>query len=556
MGDVEQHNLDQRVAHRVAATTSGGALATGPGSKVGGSSRAMSVVIARVLKDERHRAALLLARIRVVVASVAFVASLPILFFEETREPGKPTLYGALMYFVFAIGISQLVRRRPSFVEASTVLLPLFDVPLIQSLQLAQIPLLPQPFEQAASSVGLMGGLVILSSLTLSRPIIFATAAFATAAMMMTLALLRFSPVTILYSAVSPVGAAMVASFIVRRIADLVHDARKGDLLGKYVLGRRIGAGGMAEVFEAMYSPEGGFERRVAVKRLLPALSEQAELVEMFRREAKLGALLAHPNVVQVLDFGSDGSTYFLAMEYVQGATLSEVSAHLRKHGATLSPAAIVYLLGEIAEALDYIHTRRSPQGEPLKLVHRDLNPPNILVSSAGDVKLADFGIARASIEAHATKTGTFRGKIAYAAPEQLTSQNYDSRADLFALGTTIFELCSGRRLFGASGEYALVNEVLGRQLDADLEQVPAILRPVTAGLLERSVEARTQSAADLRTALSALPFEWRDPEKGRAELVELVALAVAGRVTHATNVGSTTSTAKVEIVRKPPAAT
>ena len=176
------------------------------------------------------------------------------------------------------------------------------------------------------------------------------------------------------------------------------------DVLGKYLLHERIGAGGMAEVFRASYSPEGGFEKTVAVKKILPAYAGDQNFLTLFREEAALCSRLNHPNVVQVMDFGRFGETYFLAMEYIEGLSLKKV---IDAHRLGLPITAVAHLGYELLRALEYVHERTGVDGEPLSLAHRDVNPPNVLLSTVGEVKLTDFGIARARSHVRSTQVGT-----------------------------------------------------------------------------------------------------------------------------------------------------
>ncbi len=478
-----------------------------------------------VLADERIRSAPVLAKVRLTAAAVSLAAALPIVFSPSLLAVLRPTLFGAALFFAFALVIYALVALRPHFAKPSALLIPFFDVPLVSSLQLVQVPLLDKPDQQVPANIALMCGLVILSTLTLNRRVIGLTAAGATFSMMVMLWVTGFGIIPLLYTAVAPVGAAMVGRFLVTRIGDLVHQVRKADLLGKYVLGKRLGTGGMAEVFEATYCPEGGFEKKVAVKKLLPALCQNDEFVQLFRREAAVGSLLVHRNVVQVLDFGSDTSTYFMAMEYVDGATLAQIMGGQRTRNQRLSATAVVYVIAELAEALDYIHNLRGSRGEPMLLIHRDLNPPNVMVSRTGDVKLTDFGIARASSEAHTTRTGLFRGKLAYAAPEQLTKRDFDGRADLFALGVTMYELLTSMRLFKGQ-DNDLANAILHQDLDPAIAGLEPRLGNIVRSLLNRDLAHRTSSAAVLRKQLFALEGLSLDKNAARAELSAAVALA------------------------------
>ena len=287
-----------------------------------------------------------------------------------------------------------------------------------------------------------------------------------------------------------------------RRAEEALAAVRARDVLGKYLLHERIGAGGMAEVFRASYSPEGGFEKTVAVKKILPSFAEDLEFIELFRQEAALCSRLNHPNVVQVMDFGRFGDTWFLAMEHVDGSSLKRV---IDAHKLGMPLAAVTYLAVELLSALEYVHNRSGPDGAPLNLVHRDVNPPNILVSTLGEVKLTDFGIAKASFGARLTQAGYIKGKPGYLAPEQLTDKPLDGRTDLFAVGITLHEALTGRPVFsneGGENERYEVLEMVIRPPSAIRPEVPAELDVAVMRMLERDLTKRVASAR-----AAAFPF-------------------------------------------------
>ncbi|HZI04170.1 MAG TPA: serine/threonine-protein kinase, partial [Archangium sp.] len=315
---------------------------------------------------------------------------------------------------------------------------------------------------------------------------------------------------------------ATLAGIIVSKAEEALRAIREKDVMGKYFLHERLGAGGMAEVFRATYSPEGGFEKQVAIKRILPAYADNEEFLGLFRREAELGSLLIHPNIVQVLDLGRHQGTVFLAMEFVDGMPLSSLLR--RVHWKRLPPAAVAYLGVEIAAALNYMHGRTGPKGEPLGLVHRDLNPPNVLLSRIGEVKLSDFGIARAANQLALTQAQTVRGKAGYMAPEQAYGKSLDGRADLFALGLTLHEALTGQRLLRGENEAALMVSSTEQPLLPPSHSVPGIspaLDAIVMGLLQRDLSLRTPSAEALQRQLLALTGAEAPYPHGRQQLIE-----------------------------------
>ena len=265
----------------------------------------------------------------------------------------------------------------------------------------------------------------------------------------------------------------------------------QGARLGRYQVMRRIAVGGMAELYLARHVGRAGFEKVVAIKRVLPHLAEDAKFVDMFLDEARLAAGLDHSNIASVIDFGSVGREHFMAMEYVHGRNVRD----LLKQGGTPLPCALT-IVKCVAAALHYAHERCGSDGMPLGLVHRDVSPSNILVSYAGDVKLCDFGIAKATAQSSATRTGTIKGKLAYMAPEQIRAEQIDRRADVFALAVVAYELCTGKRCFYASGEFALINRVAAGRFER-----PSAVVPGFSPRLEQILLAALAVDPDVRTA-------------------------------------------------------
>ncbi|MBI3184920.1 MAG: serine/threonine protein kinase [Myxococcales bacterium] len=302
---------------------------------------------------------------------------------------------------------------------------------------------------------------------------------------------------------------ATVAHVIIKSGEEALATVRARDVFGKYFVHERLGAGGMAEVFRATYSPEGGFEKVVALKRLLPEYRDDAAFLHMFREEARVGASLSHPNVVQVLDVGRYAGDYFMALDFVDGPPLSILLKRLK---APLPVRAATYVAAEVASALEYIHGRRSPSGEPLHLVHRDVNAPNILLSKMGEVKLADFGIARAADRPSLTEAGVVKGKTGYMSPEQACGEPIDGRSDLYSLGVTLYEMLSGRR---APAEAKF-----------DLCGIEQGLCAVLSGLLQPEPSQRTATGAVLREQLARLPPELAPIPHGQEELKAAIARA------------------------------
>lgn len=222
----------------------------------------------------------------------------------------------------------------------------------------------------------------------------------------------------------------------------------------RYQVLERIDAGGMAEVFKGKVSTVEGIEKLVAIKRVLPGLSENDKFVGMFLDEARVAMQLSHANIVHVYDIGKTAEVdptagaFFIVMEYVEGVNLKAVIERNLRTARRLPLALSLYLMTEVCKALSYAHTLRDLQGQPLGIVHRDVSPPNILMSRAGEVKLADFGLAKAHSQVEATDPGIVKGKFSYLSPEAAYGEDVDLRSDVFSSGIILWELIAGRPLF------------------------------------------------------------------------------------------------------------
>ncbi len=290
------------------------------------------------------------------------------------------------------------------------------------------------------------------------------------------------------------------------------------DTFGRYRLVAPLASGGMAEVWRARADGPAGVQREVALKLVRGAPGGSADFARMLVEEARLAARLHHANIVQVIELVEADGRFALVMELVRGRDLARVVERCRELGVRLGLARAVGLGLEVAKALAYAH-RLSVDGAPMGLVHRDISPANILVSYEGEVKLADFGIARVTGRLDLTDPGTVKGKLAYMAPEQARGAPLDARADLFALGVVLWELCAGRRLFARESEAATLAALLEPgpvgPPSAWNEAVPPALDAIILGALERDPERRTGSAEALRAALAAL---WLDLARDDAD--------------------------------------
>ncbi|MGB3941702.1 MAG: protein kinase [Candidatus Manganitrophaceae bacterium] len=280
---------------------------------------------------------------------------------------------------------------------------------------------------------------------------------------------------------------------------------------GKYLLLEKIGTGGMAELFLAKQTGLSGFEKIVAIKRILPHLTENGEFVSMFINEAKLAALLTHQNIVQIYDLGSADGCHYIAMEYILGKDLRTVIQQGKARSRPLSVGDALLITSKICAALDYAHRKRDLQGNELRLVHRDISPQNILLSYEGEVKLVDFGIAKAAMGGEETKTGVLKGKLAYMSPEQAWGKPVDGRTDLFALGIVLYEAVTGTRLFSGNDEISILEKVRKGEIPSPTQFNPAIppeLETVLQKALAKEPEDRYQSASEMEMALEGLITE------------------------------------------------
>ncbi|HEU5060606.1 MAG TPA: serine/threonine-protein kinase, partial [Kofleriaceae bacterium] len=217
---------------------------------------------------------------------------------------------------------------------------------------------------------------------------------------------------------------------------------------GKYLLLDRISVGGMAEVFKAKSYGVEGFEKVIAIKRILPSMGEDKDFIKMFIDEAKIAGQLSHANICQIFELGKHQGAHFIAMEYIWGKDLLQIQHRLRKGGQIMPVAMACYIVSKVCEGLDYAHRKRDAMGRHLEIVHRDCSPQNVLISYEGEVKLIDFGIARAASRSSRTNAGVLKGKFGYMSPEQVRGLPLDHRSDLFAVGTVFYESLTGERLF------------------------------------------------------------------------------------------------------------
>lgn len=274
---------------------------------------------------------------------------------------------------------------------------------------------------------------------------------------------------------------------------------------GRYTLVKKLATGGMAEIWLARQRGLAGFNRFVVIKKILSHLSEQETFVKMFLDEARTSAQLNHPNVVQIYDLGRESDSYYIAMEFIAGENLAAIAWRGMKRGRPLSPQFAARIIADTCKALHYAHHLRGSDGRSLEIVHRDISPQNILVTYEGEVKVVDFGIAKATTKSEHTKTGMLKGKFSYMSPEQCLGTPVDMRSDIFALGILLYELCTGKRLFKHESELMILEMITKRSVVPPSQVAPGIsprLESVIMTALEKPVENRFQTAQDMQIAL------------------------------------------------------
>lgn len=282
----------------------------------------------------------------------------------------------------------------------------------------------------------------------------------------------------------------------------------------RYTITERLDQGGMAEVFRGVAESLQGFKKNVAIKRILPSLTKNDKFVSMFLDEAKLSLYLQHANIVQVFDIGVTDTSYFLVMEFVDGCNLKALIERLKQKGRRIEIPHAIYIMIECCKALNYAHNLENPEStDPLNIVHRDVSPPNILLSKMGEIKLVDFGLAKANSQIESTDPGVVKGKFSYLSPEAASGMDLDHRADIFAVGIILWEMFTGRRLFYGDTDYQTVELVRQARVPSMAALNPEIepeLEQIVRKALARDPADRYEHAADLADALAQYLFSRR----------------------------------------------
>jgi serine/threonine protein kinase len=289
-----------------------------------------------------------------------------------------------------------------------------------------------------------------------------------------------------------------------------VNSGFRPTTFGKYFLLERISVGGMAEVFRSKAFGVEGFERLVAVKRILPTIAEDKEFIRMFIEEAKLAVQLNHANIAQIFDLGVVDGSYYIALEHVHGRDLRGICDRCRQDGEAMPIAQACFIAMKVCEGLDYAHNKRDQSGRELGLIHRDVSPQSILISFEGEVKLIDFGIAKAAGTSPRTQAEILKGKFGYMSPEQARGGHVDRRSDVFSCGIVLYELLTGERLFAGDSDYATLDKVKSVEIlppSTYNRKIPDELERIVLKALSKDVDERYQHAIDLHDELQAFVY-------------------------------------------------
>ncbi|MEC7750925.1 MAG: serine/threonine-protein kinase [Myxococcota bacterium] len=343
---------------------------------------------------------------------------------------------------------------------------------------------------------------------------------------------------------------------------------------GRYLLLDRVAFGGMAEIYTAKSFGADGFDRLLAIKRVLPSVADDDQFVEMFKDEAKITRALNHGNIVQVTDFGKIEGSYYLAMEYISGKDLKALWGQAATSGDHLDPILVAYIVASLAEGLSYAHNATDATGKALGVIHRDVTPQNVLISWDGEVKLVDFGIAKARAKSLKTEVGVLKGKFAYMSPEQVRGLPLTKKTDIFSLGTVLYELLTSERAFDQETDYAIMESV--RRVDivdpaVHNPEAPDELVRICAKAMSYSEEERyvdgEHMARDLRTWIastgrnvgrlelasflkSSFPNDFREERSRLTRYAQVKPDALANATENAPIREAGTSTKKVTTVR------
>jgi serine/threonine protein kinase len=276
---------------------------------------------------------------------------------------------------------------------------------------------------------------------------------------------------------------------------------------GKYLLLERINVGGMAEIFLARSRGVHGFKRILAIKKILPTMAEDEEFIAMFVDEARIAAELSHAGIVQIFELGKFEDDYYIAMEFVHGKDMRYIQERLARERTPIPIPLASWIVLKICEALDYAHTKKDPLGRPLGIIHRDVSPQNVIISYEGEVKICDFGIAKAANRSQKTQAGVLKGKFGYMSPEQVRGLPLDGRSDIFTVGTLFYEMVTLERLFVGESDFSTLEKVRNADVvppSTYNREVPEELEEIILKALAKEVEDRYQNTADFGEAVQS----------------------------------------------------
>jgi serine/threonine protein kinase len=349
-----------------------------------------------------------------------------------------------------------------------------------------------------------------------------------------------------------------------RRDGSLTTESTAPEEFGPYVVYERLGVGGMATVHRAKKRGIAGFERGVALKRMLPHLADDVEFIQSFVREAKLASLLVHPNIAQIYDFGQVGNVYYIAMEHVDGFDVRKVLRYSNRHKEPLPLPVVLSILCELCDALDHAHTFTDEHGRPQGIVHRDVSPSNLIVAQSGHLKVIDFGIAKANARQLGTESGRVKGKLGYMSPEVVSGRPFGPSSDVFSAGVVAHELLTAHPLFSAKTDYDTLIRIHEAEIPPPSRRnpgVPAALDEVVLAALARDVDRRLPTARAFREALefvaeqAGIRYSARDVAEWRARIATADDRSFTDR-TWASDVGPSLQRAPAEAGGAPRAAT
>ncbi|MGQ0508099.1 MAG: serine/threonine protein kinase [Myxococcaceae bacterium] len=314
----------------------------------------------------------------------------------------------------------------------------------------------------------------------------------------------------------------------------MANSWQTGEVVGGYSLLSRIAVGGMAEIWLARQAGPHGFEKTVVIKRIAESFSHDPEFVQLFLDEARLTAQLSHPNIAQVFDLKEYGGSFYLAMEYLAGQNLAAVARTAVRSGQPVPISLAAWIIARAAEGLGHAHLKTGNDGKSLRIIHRDVSPQNIVVTYDGQVKLVDFGIARATNRSSQTGNGMLRGKVAYMSPEQARGAPLDVRSDIFALGIVFYELVTRSRLFQREDDIIALRDITSEEevphVRSRNPDVPVALASIIERALRKNVDERYPSTRNFQIAIE----DWlrkQDDAPGAAELSEYMNMLFEDRI-------------------------